>query len=299
MTIAPRSLANRVAVVTGAGKGLGRAYALRLAALGARVVVNNRISNDAQSSSSADAVVGEIRSRGGDAIANYDSVEDINAGQRLVSSALQHFGQLDIVVSNAGIDRASSFHKQDMADFETVLNINFLAVAHLLHAAWPHLRSARYGRIVVSTSSAGLYGNHGQAAYASSKAALLGLVKSLAIEGAAHNVLVNAIAPYAVTQLTEPWFEQEQLQAFSPESVSGLLGWLVSEHCNIKGTTLVVGANHARLVHTLETASIDLAEDPQAAVETLLQAPCGTPAAASASAEFEDFIRSFAGAKGT
>jgi NAD(P)-dependent dehydrogenase (short-subunit alcohol dehydrogenase family) len=297
MTKARHSLSNRVAIVTGAGKGLGRAYALHLAALGAGVVVNNRASNGGQSTRSADAVVSEIRAGGGEAIANYDSVEDSNAGQRLVSSALQHFGRLDIVVSNAGIDRASSFHKQQMADFETVLNINFLAVAHLLHAAWPHLRKARYGRIVVSTSSAGLYGNHGQAAYASSKAALLGLAKSLAIEGAPHNVLVNAIAPYAVTQLTEPWFQQEQVQAFSPESVSGLLGWLVSEHCNLKGTTLIVGANHARLVKTLETASIDLAEDPQAAVETLMQAPCGPRAAASASAEFEDFIRSLASAR--
>jgi len=290
MSATTHSLADRVAIVTGAGKGLGKAYAFHLASLGARVVVNNRTSNDPAGGSSADAVVKEIRAGGGNAIANYDSVEDTGSGERLVACALQHFGRLDIVVSNAGVDRASSFHKQDMADFETVMQINFLAVAQLLHAAWPQLREAGYGRVVVSTSSAGLYGNHGQAAYSSSKAALLGLVKALAIEGAPHGVLVNALAPYAVTQLTGPWFPEERVQQFSPDSVANLVGLLVSQSCELTGTTLVAGANHVRLARTLETGSVALGEDPQAALDKLLKLPCGESSPASASAEFEDFI---------
>jgi NAD(P)-dependent dehydrogenase (short-subunit alcohol dehydrogenase family) len=291
MTTAKHSLQNQAAIVTGAGKGLGRAYALHLASLGARVVVNNRISSEPKGPRSADEVVGEIRAQGGEAVANYDSVEASYSGKRLVETAIQHFGRLDIVIANAGIDRAGSFHKQQLADFESVLQINFLAVVRLLHAAWPQLRKANYGRVLVSTSTAGCYGNHGQAAYASSKAALLGLVKTLAIEGASHGVLVNAIAPYAETQLTRPWFNEQQLQAFSPDAVASLAGWLVSEHSKLNGQTLVAGANHARLVKTLETESISLADNPQAAIERLSAIPCET-SPTSASAEFEDFLRS-------
>ena len=218
------SLQDQVAIVTGAGKGLGRAYALHLAAMGARVVVNNRTSTER----SADAVVAEIRALGGNAVANYDSVEKADAGQCLVADALEHYGRLDIVIANAGIDSAASFHKQAMDDFERVMQINFFAVARLLHAAWPVLRDANYGRVLVSTSTAGCYGNHGQAAYSSSKAALLGLAKSLAIEGAPRGVLVNAIAPYAVTQMTRPWFPETHQRRFlqSPWQ-PWLAGWLV------------------------------------------------------------------------
>ena len=283
-------LDNQVAIITGAGKGLGRAYALHLASLGARVVVNNRVANDPAGSRSADAVVSDIRSSGGAAIANYDSVEDSDSGERLVAAALQHFGRLDIVVSNAGVDRPSSFHKQDMADFESVMQINFFAVAQLLHAAWSHMREAHYGRILVSTSTAGVYGNHGQAAYSSSKAALLGLVKSLALEGASHQVRINAIAPYAVTQLTRPWFPEHRVEEFSSEAVAKLVGWLVSEGCELSGTTLITGAGHARLAQSLETESVLLAENPQAAVEKLLDACCEV-APASATEEFETFTR--------
>ena len=136
MTTSNQPLSRRVAIVTGAGKSLGRAYALHLASLGARIVVNNRGSEDPAAPRTADLVVDEIRCRGGEAVANYDSVEAEGASERLVACAVEHFGRLDIVVSNAGIDRASSFHKQDMADFEAVMRINFHSVAQLLYAAW-------------------------------------------------------------------------------------------------------------------------------------------------------------------
>jgi NAD(P)-dependent dehydrogenase (short-subunit alcohol dehydrogenase family) len=286
------SLDDRVAVVTGAGKGLGRAWALHLASLGARVVVNNRISGGRQASRSADAVVAAIRLAGGEAVANYDSVEESGAGAGLVELALQHYGQLDVVVANAGIDRACSFHNQRMAEFDEIMQVNFFAIARLLHAAWPHMRKQGYGRILVSGSSAGCYGNHGQAAYSSSKAALQGLVKTLSIEGASRNILVNALAPYAVTQLTASAFPAEQVAQFSPEAVSRLVGWLVSEKCRLTGKTFLAGAEHARLVATLESDTFSLGGDISTAVSQLVDAPCRF-SPASAIAEFEDFRASF------
>lgn len=290
-----QALQGRVAIITGAGKGLGRAWALHLAAQGARLVVNNRGSIDQGESRSADTVVAQIRTAGGEAVANYDSVEAPDAGARLVDQALQHFGRLDIVVANAGIDSAASFHKLAMADFERVMEINFHAVARLLHAAWPLLRQQAYGRVLVSGSTAGLYGNHGQAAYASAKAALLGLVKTLAIEGHPRGVLVNLLAPYAVTQLTRAAFPGEQAAQFSPEAVAPLVAWLVSEHCRLTGQTIVTGAGHARLVKTLESATIALGEDIPAALEQLLAMPC-EQGQVTAIAEFEAFSRSLVSA---
>lgn len=285
------SLQERVAIITGAGKGLGKAYALHLAALGARIVVNNRATNDPAGNRSADAVVDAIRERGGDALANYDCVEENGAGERMVAAALQHFGRLDIVVANAGIDRVSSFHKQNMTDFEAVMRINFSSVAHLLFAAWPHLSAGNYGRVLISTSTAGLYGNHGQAAYASSKAALQGLMKSLSIEGASRGILVNAIAPYAATQMTRAHLPEQQVENLSPQAVAPLAGWLVSDQCKLSGKTFIAGANHVRLVQTLETESVALGEDVQATLEKLTELPCKL-SPISASAQFKDFIHS-------
>jgi len=290
MTTGTHSLEGRVAIVTGAGKGLGRAYALGMASLGARVVINNRANHDPQDCPSADAVVAEIHAGGGEAVANYDEVEKPDAGESLVSAALSHFGRLDIVLSNAGIDRTRSFHKQPLEDFDEVVQINFHAVARLLHAAWPHLRTAGYGRVLVSTSTAGLWGNHGQAAYSASKAALLGLMKTLAIEGAPRGIRVNAIAPYAVTQLTAPWFPEQSAARFSPESAARLATWLVSEQCTLSGATLITGADHVRLAQPLETASLPLAGSFPDLIDELVNAPCET-AQDSANAEFGDFVR--------
>ncbi len=289
------SLKGRVAIITGAGKGLGKAYALHLAELGAAVVVNNRAGNSEPGQCSADRVANEIREAGGQAVANYDSVEDPGAAKRLISQALDNFGHLDTVVSNAGIDSASTFQKLDMRAFEQIMDINFGSVVRLLHAAWPHLLDAGQGRVVVSTSTAGLYGNRGQAAYAASKAALLGLAKTLAIEGAPHGLRVNAIAPYAVTQLTVPWFPQEQVAQFASENVAGVVGWLGSHDCSLSGQTVIAGAHHMRLARHLETATLRFEENPGNAVEQLSCAPCQETSPASAAAEFDDFMRSVGG----
>jgi NAD(P)-dependent dehydrogenase (short-subunit alcohol dehydrogenase family) len=291
MTGISQPLANRVAIVTGAGKGLGRAYAQHLASLGAMVVVNNRTANDPEGSSSADRVVDSIRQQGGEAIANYSSVEDPDSGNQLVACAMQHYGRLDIVLSNAGIDRAGSFHKLQIADFETVMEVNFMSVARLLHAAWPRMRQARYGRILVSTSTAGLYGNFGQLAYSSSKAALLGLVKTLALEGAAHDLHINAIAPYAVTQLTRSAFPAQQVEDFSAEAVAPLAAWLLGERCPLSGKTLISGAGQVRMADTLESETVCLGENIASAIATLSQKTM-THTPRSASEEFESFYRS-------
>jgi NAD(P)-dependent dehydrogenase (short-subunit alcohol dehydrogenase family) len=265
-------LSGRVAIVSGAGKGLGRAYALHLAACGARVVVNNRV-RDGQPNS-AYAVAAEIEAAGGIALANYDAAQAPETGERLVADALQAFGQLDMVVANAGFDVPCSFQKQDMAEFGTIFEVNFQGTARLLHAAWPHLREADCGRAVVSTSSAGLYGNHGQAAYAASKAALLGLTRSLAIECGSSALRINALAPYAVTPLTRPWFPEADAERFTPEAVARLVAWLVSSDCTLQGEVLIAGGGGVRRAQVLESETVRLeGQDVSAVVASLAALP--------------------------
>lgn len=291
MHIPEHSLTGQVAIITGAGKGLGRAYALELATLGAAVIVNNRTSNDPPGQSSADNTVAAIEQAGGKALADYSSVEAPDAGQKLVQLALDNYGRLDIVLSNAGVDQPTSFHKQPLEDFKHNMEINFHSVVRLLHAAWPHLRENGYGRVLVSTSTAGLYGNHGQSAYSSSKAALLGLTKTLAIEGRGKGICANAIAPYAVTGLTRQWFDQERLAQFSTESVARVAGWLVSEQCNLSSETIIAGAGHARLAQYQETDSVPVNLDPGLAIKTL-QSLERNQTHASANDEFQSFMQS-------
>src|SRR5678815_3544740 len=178
----------RVAIVTGAGKGLGRSYAIYLAARGARVVVNNRRRSNSEPSS-ADEVVQAIRQAGGQAIANYDSVEDPAAGARIVQQAVDAWGRVDILINNAGVDQRSTFHKVSVEQFRQIFDINFYGSLYVTHAAYARMRAVGYGRIVVSTSVAGLYGLHGLTAYSASKAALIGFMRTLAMEGKSHNVL--------------------------------------------------------------------------------------------------------------
>jgi NAD(P)-dependent dehydrogenase (short-subunit alcohol dehydrogenase family) len=286
------SLAGRVAIVTGAGKGLGRAYALKLAEQGARVLVNNRVREGEPSS--ADRVVEEITGAGGIALADYSPVEHRSAGDDLVAHALDGFGALDIVVANAGLDRPRSFHKQAWEAFDEIVRINFLGAARLLHAAWPRLRQRDTGRALVSVSTAGLYGNHGQAAYAASKAALVGLVKSLAIECAGSGLRINALAPYAVTPLTEPWFPRADADRFRPAAVADLAAWLVSSACHHNGAVLVSGGGGVRLAGARETSTVSLQDGVEAALGRLEQLDVDQ-APESASAEFEAFAHSLPG----
>lgn len=252
-------LRNRVVIVTGAGKGLGRAYALDMAARGASVVVNNRWA-DREQASSAQTVVAEIRAGGGQAVANLDPAEDPETGAALVAQALAEFGRLDAVVSNAGVPETLRLHRQTREGFRAVFDINFFGAFHLVHAAWPVLSAAPAGRIVVSASSAGLHGGDGMAAYASSKAALIGLVRGLAIEGRPRDLMINVIAPYAVTAMTQQHLSPGLAARMDPAAVAPLVSWLVSEACDVTGQTLVSGGGRVRAATAVEGPPVELEE---------------------------------------
>lgn len=245
----------RVAIVTGAGKGLGRAYALDLAARGVAVVVNNRWTDRSQPSS-AQAVAAEIVAAGGRAVANFDPAEDPATGRKLVDQAVAEFGRLDAVISNAGVPETKRLHRQTAEGFRRIFDINFFGAFHLVQAAWPVLSEAPAGRIVVSASSAGLHGGDGMAAYASSKAALIGLVRGLAVEGRARNLMVNAIAPYALTAMTETWVTPAQAERMEPAAVAPVVAWLVSEACDVSGQVLVAGGGRLRAAFAVEGAPV-------------------------------------------
>jgi NAD(P)-dependent dehydrogenase (short-subunit alcohol dehydrogenase family) len=260
----------RVAIVTGAGKGLGRAYALHLAARGARVVVNNRRRSNNEPSS-ADEVVQAIRQAGGQAIANYDSVEDPAAGQRIVQQALDAWGRIDILINNAGVDQRSTFHKVSVEQFRQIFDINFYGSVYITHAAYARMRAAGYGRIVVSTSVAGLYGLHGLTAYAASKAALIGFMRTLAMEGKSHNVLTNAIAPYAATPMTarQGNMPEEFMTTMRPEFVAPAVALMVSEQTSLNGQVIIGGRGVFRRAANVEGSGVRYAEPTEATPETL------------------------------
>lgn len=275
-----------VAIITGAGKGLGRAYALKLASLGVNVVVNNR--SHADQPNSADAVVDEIKALGGSAVAEYSSAQDPDSGANLLSKALDTWGRLDIVVANAGFDHPQSFHKQSFADFEAIMETNFYGTARLLHAVWPHLRSTGYGRVVVSSSTAGLYGNHGQSAYSASKAALIGLMRSLHHEVKNYDIGINAIAPYALTPLTAKWFPEDWATLFSAEKVADTLALLTSPDNPVSGKVYISGAGKLREARMQETQALELTSAHAIMEELAGLNASETPE--SASKEFERFL---------
>jgi 3-hydroxyacyl-CoA dehydrogenase/3a,7a,12a-trihydroxy-5b-cholest-24-enoyl-CoA hydratase len=231
----------KVAIVTGAGGGLGRSHALLLASRGASVVVNDlggSFTGEGKSSSAADKVVDEIKAAGGHAIANYDSVED---GDKIVKTAIDAFGRVDIVINNAGILRDVSFPKMTQADWDLVYKVHVLGAFRVTHAAWPIMRDQGYGRVVMTASAAGIYGNFGQANYAMAKLGIHGFAQTLAIEGRKRNVLVNTIAPIAGSRMTETVLPPALIEALKPEFVSPLVARLVHESNDDTGGLYEVG----------------------------------------------------------
>ena len=237
-------------MVTGAGGGLGRAYALEFARRGAKVVVNDLGGSGAgegSSSSAADQVVQEIIDAGGDAVANYDSVEN---GAAIIETAIDNYSRVDIVINNAGILRDVSFAKMTDHDWELIYKVHVDGACSVTKAAWPHMIAQGFGRIIFTTSAAGIYGNFGQANYSSAKSALLGLGKTLAIEGGRKNVLSNIVAPIAGSRLTETIWPEDVLKATSPDYVVPLVVKLCSEENTENGSVFEAGASWFSKIRT-------------------------------------------------
>ncbi|MBI2260622.1 MAG: SDR family NAD(P)-dependent oxidoreductase [Caulobacterales bacterium] len=269
-------LRGRVAIVTGAGKGLGRAYAQGLAARGASVVVNNRRhAGESTEQTSAWSTVEAIRAAGGQAVANFSSVEAGDSGLAMVRDALDAFGRLDIVVANAAAPQAIGFNKVDLATFRQVFDVGFLGTLNLLHAAWPVFREGGYGRIVTTTSSAGRFGQHGLSAYGASKAAIESLTRTLAAEGARSGILANAVSPYALSQMTEGHMRPDVARRFTPDKVVPLVAWLSSQACTVNGEVIIAGGGRFRRASPVETISLEGNEETFAALMSELTATPG------------------------
>lgn len=225
-------LSGRVAIVTGAGGGLGREHALLLARRGAKVVVNDlggSVTGQGQSASPAEQVVDEIRQLGGEAIADTASVTDPTAVGRLVDTTLSRWGKVDILVNNAGILRDKTFSKMSTEEFRLVIEVHLMGAFHCTKAIWDHMKKQSYGRIVLTTSSSGLFGNFGQSNYGAAKLALVGLMQTLGLEGAKYNVHVNCLAPTAGTRMLDGLLTPDMMQALQPAAVSPGLLALVGE----------------------------------------------------------------------
>jgi NAD(P)-dependent dehydrogenase (short-subunit alcohol dehydrogenase family) len=245
----------RVVVITGAGGGLGRQHALLFGERGAKVVVNDlggARDGTGAGSEMADQVVEEIKGAGGEAVANYDNVATPDGGEAVVKTAMDAFGQIDIVVNNAGILRDVTFHKMAHDQWDAVLKVHLYGAYYVTHAAWPHLREQSYGRVIVTTSTSGLFGNFGQSNYGAAKLGMVGLINSLALEGRKYNITANAVAPIAATRMTEDIFPEELIAAMDPAYVSPLVVQLASEECTDTGEVVLAGGGQYARVHYMQ-----------------------------------------------
>jgi NAD(P)-dependent dehydrogenase (short-subunit alcohol dehydrogenase family) len=266
----------RVAIVTGAGGGLGKQHALLLASRGAKVMVNDLgadVHGEGGSVSAAQAVVDEIRAAGGEAMVNGASVTDFDAVQKMVQQAMDAWGRVDILVNNAGILRDKSFAKMELADFKLVMDVHVMGAVHCTKAVWPIMQAQNYGRIIMTTSSSGLYGNFGQANYGAAKMALAGLMQTLSIEGMKHDIRVNCLAPTAATRMTEGLMPQAVLDALQPQAVSPAMLVMASEDAPNR-TIICAGAGSFEVANITLTQGIHLgtgADVPERLLQALAQ----------------------------
>jgi NAD(P)-dependent dehydrogenase (short-subunit alcohol dehydrogenase family) len=295
---------DRVAIVTGAGVGLGRCHALGLAERGAKVVVNDLGASTDGASTGSDAaqkVVAEIEAMGGEAIAHGADVSNEAQVNDMVAKTMEKWGRIDILINNAGILRDKTFGKMTMDDFRKVVDVHLIGTANCCHAVWPHMRAAQYGRIVVTTSASGLYGNFGQSNYGAAKAGVMGLMNVLHLEGARDNIRVNTLAPTAATRMTENLMPPEALELLKPETITPGVLYLVSEDGPSR-KILGAGAGHFALTRVYETAGAliegDITPEAVAAQWDAISAPEGQEELNDAFGQTRKFALSAAKAKG-
>ncbi len=294
----PRETDSPVVLITGAGKGLGRAYAHYLAARGARVVVNNR-SHAGEARASADRVVAEIREAGGEAVADYSEITEAGTGERMLELALDTWGRLDAHIANAGVSEGRSFHKQTPEEFRRNFEVNLHGTVNVLFPVFRHLYEQGRGAVLLSTSVAGLYGEHGLPAYSASKAALIGLMRALAMEGAGKGIRVNAIAPYAATQMTAEHLPPGLADAMTPDRVAPVAAWLVGGDCTLNGEIVIAGAGRIARARMMATAPLEMSSEDAAEAGALCvrldDAPFDSYTADGAVRHFQQFIKGIGG----
>jgi len=255
----------KVAIVTGAGGGLGRSHAIELAKRGAKVVVNDlggSVSGEGQNSDAALAVVAEIEALGGEAIAHPANVAVMEDVEDMVAKTMDAWGRIDILVNNAGILRDKSFIKMDMADFKLVLDVHLMGSVNCTKAVWEIMKNQEYGRIVMTSSSSGLYGNFGQSNYGAAKLGVVGFMNTLAQEGAKYNIRVNALAPTAGTRMTEGLMSEQAFNLLTPETVTPAVLYLVNEDAPTH-TILAAGAGAYAVAKIVETDAVWLPIEEQ------------------------------------
>src|SRR5260221_5126128 len=292
----------KVAIVTGAGGGLGRQHALELARRGARVVINDlggSVDGSGGSSDAANKVVEEIKALGGEAIANGSSVTDDNGVARMAKDAMDHWGRIDILIANAGVLRDKSFSKVDMHDFEFVVDVHLMGTVKCAKAVWEIMKEQNYGRIVVTTSSTGLYGNFGQTNYGAAKLAIVGFMNTLKLEGQKNNIHVNAISPVAATRMTENIMPPDMQKRLAPEYVTPGVVFLCSEEAPT-GAILTAGAGAFALARLYETEGVYLGEGGLSVEEVRdnwakITDPTGQQAYVSGGEQTQKFFRKMSG----
>ena len=255
----------KVAIVTGAGGGLGRSHAIELASRGARVVVNDlggSVNGEGQNSEAALAVVREIEAAGGEAMAHPANVANMDEVTDMVEQAMAKWGRIDILVNNAGILRDKSFSKMELADFRTVLDVHLMGSVNCTKAVWEIMKAQEHGRIVMTSSSSGLYGNFGQSNYGAAKLGVVGFMNTLAQEGAKYNIRVNALAPTAGTRMTEGLMSEQAFNLLTPETVTPAVLFMVAEDAPTH-TIIGAGAGAYAVAKIVETDSVWLPEDQQ------------------------------------
>jgi len=299
------SFEGRVAIVTGAGNGLGRSHAMELAKRGAKVVVNDlggARDGEGASLSAAETVVAEIEAAGGTAMANGANVTKMDEVEAMVAATVAKWGKVDILVNNAGILRDKTFVKMDLADFQMVVDVHLMGSVNCTKAVWNMMKEAGYGRIAMTTSSSGLYGNFGQSNYGAAKLGLVGFMNTLCLEGAKYDIRINCLAPVAATRMTEDLMPEQALSVLTPESVTAGLVYLVSND-GPNRTILAAGAGGYAKARIIETPGIYLDDADQtpenvAANWDKIIAPEGAEEYTAGSSQSIKFLGKAAAAKG-